>query len=123
MNIQAKDWPYPIYLNPTQEELQELAQSNWDTLRILLTPDPEELVIASGLGNSYSSMLQALIKFKNGILQDVDCFVVYHENNRVFMNLEDWGGEEQATFANWGEVLNVHLNTLKNLVELAGLAL
>lgn len=50
-------WPdgsYPVYLNPTFEELIELAKSRVDTLRICEYKD--QLAVASGYGNTHTSV-------------------------------------------------------------------
>ena len=50
---------YPIYHNPTVEECQALAQhpATWDTLRVLLFDLDDQLLVASGYGNTHSSLV------------------------------------------------------------------
>lgn len=49
---------FPIYLNPTFEELIELNTRGWDTLRILMNED--QFVVGSGYGNTHASLATAL---------------------------------------------------------------
>lgn len=55
MKINDPNW-YPAYLNPTFDELIELAKSGWDTCRILWNEDNKDFIIASGYGNTHDSV-------------------------------------------------------------------
>lgn len=64
MKINPPDW-YPCYLNPDDTELVELANSRWDTVRILTIDEPrldgtlhEAIILASGYGNTHNTLVQ-----------------------------------------------------------------
>jgi hypothetical protein len=61
--VRVSHWPdgsYPIYLNPTFEEIVELAAQSIDTLRIM--EDGDHLAVASGYGNTHDSVQRAARK-------------------------------------------------------------
>lgn len=51
------DGSSPVYLNPTQDEILELARSRVDTLRIC--EEPGQIALASGFGNTHGTVVQA----------------------------------------------------------------
>lgn len=122
MNIST--WHFPIYLQPTFDELCELAKSNWDTCRVLVT-DEGELVIASGYGNTHTSMWQALRAYKKNKYVHVESYIIYKEFGTLYMNLEDMGGRRAARLEQWQNyfVKQEHVDMLKDLARESSLVL
>ena len=85
MNIGHKDW-FPVYINPTLEEIEELTDQQWDTLRILVVSDTKELCIASGYGNTHSTMVKCLQANKQKRRVHTQDAILYFEGNRAYIN-------------------------------------
>ena len=133
MKINHPDW-YPSYLNPSFEELLELAQSSWDTCRILVNNDNDDFVIASGLGNTHSSILDCYRLHLGGVRREsdnrvimrnhpsVDSFILFHSQGIAFMNLEDVSGSQYSRYEQW-PFLESHLDIIKDLIRESNLSL
>lgn len=76
---------YPIYVNPDFEEILELAESKWDTCRIM--ESEEYLCIASGYGNTHNSIVtytRQLLKKKE--MFSLCSFILFHEQGICYVN-------------------------------------
>src|SRR5688572_1556497 len=107
MNIQDPNWSYPIYWQPTFDELVALARSSWDTVRIVVSLDsrvepaqPNGLCLASGYGNTHSSIVAMLTKHLRR-RPYTDTYILYHEGGRALMNLQDLSGNDRAEYMEW----------------------
>jgi len=121
MTINPPDW-YFIYLNPTFEEVQKLAESMWDTCRIIKHED--DIVIASGLGNTHESMLKAYRTHTQNLRAMPEAYILYHRGGIAFFNLEDLGGSRAARAARWERFFcDLHIKMLKDLIRESGYAL
>lgn len=91
---------YPIYCNPTFDEIVELASGRWDTCRILVAHTyngPIDLFIASGFGNTHSSMIQHLRVYYNTRHVFSDAFILYYCAKTALFNTSDMsGGKDNA---------------------------
>lgn len=107
INHRGPGWP-PIYFEPTFEEMLELTKS-FDTLRIGMVREKGEyyLVIASGFGNTHSTLSRALgelnprcrpsridgLKY-NGLDGTA---ILYEEDRKFWFNMNDLDGGEKET--------------------------
>ena len=134
MKINTDGW-MPCYLNPTFDELQELADSSWDTCRILINERNGDMVIASGYGNTHSSIQELYMLHLGGTRREdgrvylrrslhpsSDAYILYHSNRIALMNLEDVSGSQSARYDKW-PLDEKHLEVLRDLVQLSDLAL
>lgn len=88
MRINHAEW-FPMYLNPNFDEILELANSGWDTCRILHNQDNNDLVIASGYGNTHSSMVERYkIHLNKKRAPYCDSYILWKRGNRAIMNVE-----------------------------------
>jgi hypothetical protein len=142
MRINSPDW-YPCYLNPDFGEVLELAKSGWDTIRILaeqphgkvVESTPGDLIIASGLGNTHSSIMDAYAKSKGGYrvvngrvryrgIPHVTPYILYHENRIALFNLEDCSGSQRARFSEAEKYFySGHAELLRDLIRESDLSL
>lgn len=110
---------YPVYLNPTDNELIELAQSNWDTLRVMECDYC--LVIGSGYGNTHETLVQLYKKHIGngktkerwdcrsqtmetvyvGRVPNWDPYIFFREYNIMLCNLGDVSGPDKALPSRW----------------------
>ncbi len=125
IGYRGEEWErsYPIYLNPSFDEILKLAQSGWDTIRI--ATDEANIIMASGLGNTHTNLAEAYHagkkKYECGLL---DVMILYHVNGIAYMNMEDVGGPERARHDRWSRVVDdAHEAILKDLIRESGLAL
>lgn len=107
INWRGKDWP-PVYFDPEFDEIIELTKS-FDTLRIGLKLEKGRyhLVIASGLGNTHSTLSRALGELNprlkvsriDGLKYDgLDgCAILYEEDNRIWFNMDSIGEGEKVS--------------------------
>jgi hypothetical protein len=145
MRINHPEW-YPCYINPSFDELIELAKSGWDTCRILVPYSDQnnnDIVIASGYGNTHDSIqnryfihlgatliekeVDGRIRYRwktNGKrLPSMNTYILYHDYTGIaYMNLEDTGGSDKARYEKW-DLDDNHLEILKDLIRESGLAL
>lgn len=143
MRINDPQW-YPCYLNPTFDEIVELAKSGWDTCRILVVSSydverglPNDFIIASGFGNTHGSVqtryyihLGAKRIEVNGRtrwrskanLPHLDPSILHHSNGIAYMNCEDIGGGQYDRIDKW-PLDDTHLEILKDLIRESELAL
>lgn len=140
MRINSPDW-YPSYLNPSFAEILEMAKEGWDTMRILTSDN--DIVIASGLGNTHSSLVVLYAKAKGyykgvkGIRPDgserhmfsysmptLDAAVLHHSNGIAFFNVESTGGGQYDRFDKAEKhFTSEQCEILKDLIRESGLAL
>jgi hypothetical protein len=107
INYRGPDWP-SIYFNPDFKEMIALTKS-FDTLRIGLKREKGKynLVIASGYGNTHSTLSRALgelnprckvSKFDGLKYDGLDgCAILYEEDNKYWFNMADLRGDEKET--------------------------
>lgn len=97
---------HPVYLNPNDSELIELAESRWDTLRVL--ESESILCIASGYGNTHQTLVWRYCEYHgmnpryteypkrfryNGRLPDWNPLIFFHDNSGIMLcNLGDVSG-------------------------------
>ncbi len=89
MRINRPDW-YPCYLNPSFDEILELAKSGWDTCRILadqphgsvVDSTPGDIVIASGMGWTHSAQMDAYANHLGGLTIEDTCTKCGTDNSR-----------------------------------------
>jgi hypothetical protein len=106
INYRGKDWP-PIYFDPEFDEMLELTKS-FDTLRIGLVKEKLGvfLVIASGYGNTHSTLSKALGEMNPRLKPNREgekyagldgCAILYEEDGRHWFNMADLGGGEKES--------------------------
>jgi hypothetical protein len=123
MKINHPDW-YSSYLNPTFEEILELAKSGWDTCRILMNPDNNDLVIASGYGNTHSSIAERYrVALGKRRIPSCESYILYHENRIALLNLEDVSGSQRARVADNLDLFGKHQDLIKDLIRESDLSL
>ncbi len=125
MKINDPQW-YPSYLNPSFDELLELAASKWDTCRILINPLNDDFIIGSGYGNTHASIVERYrIHLGRKRAPQTDTFIMYHEGGVVLFNMEDMANGHLKT--RWTEACvmfsDTHCEILKDLIRESGLAL
>jgi len=81
---------YPIFINPTFDELKKLAESRWDTVRICVEDDT--LAIASGHGNTHQSVIEGVEKSLQIRRWHPETYILFREGHEFYFNLEDMGG-------------------------------
>jgi hypothetical protein len=126
MNIQDPQYDFlrkmPIFLNPSFDEILELAQNRWDTIRILASK--KDLVLASGYGNTHSSMMFCLKKHYGRQVLYYESFILYHNHQKAYFNLEDLSGNEEAGYIVWREYFSQEqVEILRDLIRESGLSL
>ena len=131
----------PVYLNPTDEELVELAESYWDTLRVMECD--EVLVIGSGFGNTHETLVQLYKRHSGGgrtkkrwdprtqreeevwvgATPDWDPYIFFHKVGIMLCNLGDVGGPDNALPQRWkrcfSEARNRQFEFIAEVSELA----
>ena len=123
MNIGSEGW-FPVYLEPTLEEMQKLASNQWDTLRVLVVDSTKELCVASGYGNTHSSMVHCLQRYKNTKRVYTEDYIVYHESNIAFVNDSYAGSGDKIPHRKWTRLFEPqHLNVIEVLCLDRGLQL
>lgn len=133
---------YPIYLNPTNAELLELAESQWDSLRVMECDDT--LVIASGYGNTHETLVQYYKKHMGGgktkkrwnsytqseeevyvcrCIPDWNPFIFFHDRTGIMLcNLGDVSGPDRALPSRWRKEFSVErVKQFRQIAELSGL--
>ena len=114
---------YPIYLNPNFNEILELAQAGWDTIRICVESDTGDILLASGYGNTHTSIARRYkIINRRGLL---DSFLLYKEGNIAYFNTEDMrGGREKHRSPGWEKYFSQeHEEAIKDLIRESNLTL
>jgi hypothetical protein len=132
INFRGSDWP-PIYFDPEFDEILELTKS-FDTLRcgIHLEKGKHYLVIASGLGNTHSSLSRAIGEMNpRGRLSRIDglkyggldgTFIIYEEQGKLWFNMCDYGGEEKVAASQAISQFPVELHAqLRDIVNTASM--
>jgi hypothetical protein len=120
------DSSYPAYLDPTFDEMVHLADSRWDTLRVLEWE--EGILIASGYGNTHETLVYKWrshynITRKYGGLPCWDPLIFFHDNRHdgpMLANMEDISGPRRAMPRQWMAML--HDRNVPFLVEIARLS-
>ena len=114
---------YPIYLNPNFNELLELAQAGWDTIRICVEPDANDILLASGYGNTHTCIARQYKAInRRGLL---DGFILYKEANIAYFNTEDIrGGRAKHRSPGWEQYFSQeHEEIIKDLIRESNLTL
>lgn len=76
----------PMYIDPTFDEICELAESHWDTIRILVSEDLDCLILASGYGFTHSTLVQVCKEyFKVKRFYTEKDAIIWTENGRAFL--------------------------------------
>lgn len=76
---------YPVYIDPTFQEIVELAKARPDTLRIMDGED--HFAVASGFGNTHSSVCKAVAKVLGVKLWlNADDYILYREYGQWYFN-------------------------------------
>jgi hypothetical protein len=89
MKINSPDW-YPCYLNPSFDEILELARSHWDTCRIMcrqphgtvVEETPGDFVIASGQGWTHGAQMDCYAHHLGGLTIEDICKRCGTDNSR-----------------------------------------
>jgi len=127
---------YPVYLNPTIQELTELAENQWDSLRVLTGDDI--FLIGSGYGNTHNTLmfhygehLQLPRRERMGYTGHVwrgkcpylDPYIFFHDNSGIMLaNLGDVGGPEKAMPRKWKKSMSAKdVETMVFIAELSNL--
>ena len=120
---------YPIYLNPTWEELEELAKSGWDTVRIAV--DGQNLILGSGHGNTHHSLAHFYGVHKGitprertgSVCASLDsCLILYYRGKQAYFNNDDDGGTDRARLTALRNCLSEqHYQMLTDLIQLSEL--
>lgn len=118
-------WPdgsYPQFVNPEFDELVELANHKWDTVRILV--DEEDLVLGSGYGNTHTTLAKAArVMLKTKRFLGVP-YILYHEQGRAYFNMTDVSGQErEPALSGLKEFSARHKEVLRELIKLSDLSL
>jgi hypothetical protein len=104
---------FPIYLNPTFQELCELSK-HWDTLRICINDNNNDFLVASGYGNTHNTIWQYYKQIDKRAM--LSCFIMYKENGIVYLNTEDVGGNERDR--RWTKYFNAeHIDIIKDIIN------
>lgn len=123
MKINHPDWT-PCYLNPDFNEILELARSQWDTCRIAIALDSNDMVIASGYGNTHTSILERYrLHLNKRRTPSTDTFILYHEEGKAYLNLEDVTGKRKARIMDNLDLFGPHAETVQDLIRESDLAL
>lgn len=97
-------WPdgvsYPVYINPTPQEIIELVETGFDTLRVCHTEDV--LAIASGYGNTHNSVQNAVrqaLKIKRWTGRTLILHKDGPVRGQLYWNMEDVSGKYAEPFS------------------------
>jgi hypothetical protein len=137
---------HPIYLNPSDKELITLAESGWDSLRVM--ENDETLIIGSGYGNTHETLVQFYKKYAGGgktkerwdprgqrmekvfvcpawRLPSFDPLILFYDARKILLcNLTDVGGSEFALPREWKKVIsNERIRQFTLIAECSGLTL
>lgn len=124
MEIVNPEWPYPVYLNPTFDEILKLAKTNWDTIRICYEEKSKDLYIASGYGNTHTSVSRTAKQYKNNNRLYFYTYILYRYSGKAYMNLIDVGESDDACYDKWKHEFDSDaLKILKDLVRESNLNL
>lgn len=122
MRIEEPNW-YPCYLNPTFDEVLELARSGWDTCRILVNSANGDMVIASGYGNTHTSIANRYRAYTKRKRDGLDPYILYHRNGVALLNLEDMSGHERARVEENLELFAPHEDLIRDLIRESNLSM
>lgn len=128
---------YPVFLNPTFDELIELCKIPWDTLRILECD--EVFLVGSGFGNTHTTLahvyaethnfrkiIREHFKFPNNITYrgkwpDWISFIAYKSVNKMLINTAvDMDGNEKCLVRDV-PMCNKHIRILIDIAMLSDL--
>ena len=127
INWRGADWP-AVYWDPEPDEMLELTRS-FDTLRVGFKKEKNvfHLVIASGQGNTHSTLSRALGEMnprcrlnQEGLKYDGlnGTTIIFCDDNRLWFNMCDFSGNEQTP---WRKAINL-LPCREQLKEICRLA-
>ena len=104
---------YPIYLNPTFPEICDLAKC-WSTLRICINENNGDFLIASGYGNTHSTIWSYYKRIDKRAM--LSCFIMYKEVGTAYLNAEDVGGNIKDR--RWSRYFNDdHVAIIKDIIN------
>ena len=118
-------WPdgsAPVYLDPTDKEIVELAKQRVDTLRICEGEDGR-IALASGYGNTHSSVMKAVFQMLSTKRWYATDLILYKEDHSWKWNhLDHWPvSRESLTLEDSYAFLSSKLKELVKLfVQLSG---
>jgi hypothetical protein len=115
---------YPIYIDPSFEEICELATSNWDTCRILTCDDLDDvLIIGSGYGNTHQSLVVAGKAYFNvKRFYTSNDKILFHKNEIAFIS--EAGEEDRFRYERWKQDFTSRVvQQLKDLIRESGYSL
>jgi hypothetical protein len=127
MKINNSDW-YPCYLNPDFSELEELANSHWDTVRILIIDEPRkpeihnQVIMASGYGNTHETLARtyrSYFKLKRTPF-NYD-FILYKRDGRAWFNDLTAGQDKVSVEEMLRSFTNEQARMFKDLLALSNL--
>ena len=87
-------WPdgsCPVYINPTFQEIVELAETKPDTLRIL--DSDNEFAVASGFGNTHYDIMKVLRLQDRNTMKFIDLILFRRAGEWFWNDLGHWGSE------------------------------
>lgn len=113
MNINPPNW-YPVYkLEPA--DIPTLTEQCWDTLRVLVCVDTDDLYVASGYGNTHANMVECIKRHLKGVRRpQFDDSIVYFERNTAYLNDTCSGRGENIRCTQW---LSVFSEKNRSLLE------
>ena len=111
---------YPIYLNPGFAELEELSEY-WDTIRICVVEEEGDILLASGYGNTHSTIGHFYKQQSKKRRLFLDCFILYKRDNTAYLNTTDRRGGRFADRRFSKYLSKDHVLLIKDLIQLSGL--
>jgi hypothetical protein len=114
-----------IYLNPTFNELTELSNRSWDSIRICVT-EKDDILMASGYGNTHSSIIKQYRKLEGvNKYESLVCFILYKEAGVAYFNTEDIvGGRLKHRSPGWEKYFSDnHVDMIKDIIRESDLVL
>lgn len=114
---------YPVYLDISPQDIQDITAQSWDTLRVLVISDTLELVVATGYGNTHSTMVRHLTAHKKMRRIQTDDSIIYFEREKIaYANDTCFGQGEKIPVSKWDILYeSQHIDILKLLCIERGL--
>lgn len=113
-----------VYVNLSPEDIDALTAEAWDTLRVLVLDDTQELAIASGYGSTHSSMVEQLRLWKQTRRLWTTDSIVYFEGKQALVT--DSGTDQGNSLppSKWHKIYSQeHEDTIRLLCSERGLCL
>lgn len=119
MNISDSN---PVYIDISPDDVRDITAQAWDTLRILVVD--ERLCIATGYGNTHSSMVYHLKRYLQDKRVQGDDSIMYFEGKTAYINDTCFGSGDRLPARKWGKIFTEEqVDMLKLLAEERGLTL